>query len=61
MRRLQSGYDNADNERLAEIGHVEDEREYAETLAAGCCGFVDVEVRHRASGRRFRFGFNYGH
>ena len=68
MRRLQGcrdehgeDYPNADNERVAQVGHREDEQRYAEIKAMGCCGYLDVEVKHRASGRVFRFGFNYGH
>jgi hypothetical protein len=61
FQRLTVGEDNPDNERVAEIDHPEDEARYAVALANGCCGFTDVEVTHRASGRRFRFGFNYGH
>jgi len=27
----------------------------------GCCGSFDTELHHYKSGRRFLFGFNYGH
>lgn len=61
FQRLMAGLDNPDNERIAEVGNVDDEAAYERALANGCCGFTDVIVTHRKSGRRFRFGFNYGH
>ena len=32
-----------------------------EQIREGCCGSLDVEFHHYKSGRRFAFGFNYGH
>jgi hypothetical protein len=61
MQRITAGEENADNERVAELGNEEDEARYEQAIANGCCGFTDVIVTHRATGRRFRFGFNYGH
>lgn len=60
-KRLSSGDDYVDNERIAEVGNEGDELEYQQALERGCCGFSDTIVTHRKSGRKFRVGYNYGH
>lgn len=61
FQRLAAHKDNTDNFRVAEIGLAGDEERYQAAKDRGCCGFEDIEVTHRKSRRRFRFGFNYGH
>lgn len=50
-----------DNFRACEIGDPIGEDEYEKKLEQGCCGYLDVERTHEQSGRKFRFGLNYGH
>lgn len=50
------------NIRIAEHGNVESERQYEQERRSGCCGFVDhVWVPFDIKGKKYYFGYNYGH
>jgi len=53
--------DCPDNYRVCEVGDEQGEQDYQETFNLGCCGSYDEVFTHEQSGRKFRFGFNYGH
>jgi hypothetical protein len=38
-----------------------EQREHKKQRESGCCGSFDTTFHHKKSGRRFMFGFNYGH
>ena len=48
-------YEYRDNERVASVHDPEGVREYARSMARGCCGSIDVRIGDHL------YGFNYGH
>jgi len=48
------------NIRVARVGDVDAETAYAEKKEKGCCGFVDIVVKHK-DGTLYMLGYNYGH
>ena len=50
-----------DNLRFADKADLEQVVEYERQRDHGCCGFVDMEIKHHSSGRTFILGFNHGH
>lgn len=47
------------NVTFCEVGNLKEEADY--NNCTDCCGRANRTERHWLSGRRFRFGFNYGH
>lgn len=56
-------YDYMDNGRVYEVGSNNEDhyKQFRKQEAEGCCGSFEKFIRHRASGRTFVIGFNYGH
>ena len=58
----EEGDDLVTDIRIAEYGNVESERVYEQERSGGCCGFVDyVWVPFDIKGKKYYFGYNYGH
>jgi hypothetical protein len=61
LRRIDEANDGCiDNERIARVGDLEQEREYEDRKSNGCCGADDNEFIG-ADGHTYMIGFNYGH
>ena len=57
-----AGDEFVDNVRIAEHGNEESERQYEQERRSGCCGYVDyVWVPFDVKGKKYYFGYNYGH
>jgi hypothetical protein len=61
-RSYMDGYEYADNFRWYIKGNDISENEYERMRAGGCCGYVDhVPFPFLIEGKKYYFGFNYGH
>lgn len=49
-----------DNERYCRVGNAAEEAAFDAIARDGCCGVAEWEAVD-PEGRRWRFGFNYGH
>ena len=61
MAKAMQKKDCIDNLRVCDVRRGREVARYEEAVNDGCCGFCDMEITHYASGRRFRYGFNFGH
>lgn len=62
VKDVMSGFENADNMRVAIKGNSVSEKEYELIREKGCCGAMDYQVfPFKIKGQEFYYGFNYGH
>lgn len=55
-------YELWDNLRIAEYKNKESQEEYERIKKGGCCGFEDyIWIPFDIQGKKYYFGFNYGH
>ena len=47
--------------RVADIKKKKEVKIYDSIKCSGCCGSVDKIIEHYKTGRKFMYGFNYGH